>query len=80
MRIMSVATAWGSQCGGLNAFNFRLCKALRECNAEISCFVKRYSAADYEDALNRNIKLFHIDRDSTKWSRSDLGYVDKKQI
>jgi glycosyltransferase involved in cell wall biosynthesis len=81
VKIMSVATAWGSQHGGLNAFNFRLSCALRSFDVDVACYVKRYLEDDLKDATSRGIELIHCKRDpAEKWSADDIGHVKWEEL
>ncbi len=81
MDILLVATAWGTNHGGANAFNYRLCRALKDEQHNITCYVKDVSVPDYEDAQKHGIILSGHKRDSAnKWSEEDLGSVDTTKL
>jgi glycosyltransferase involved in cell wall biosynthesis len=77
MKILTIATAWGSKHGGVNVFNYRMCCALVELGDKVTCYVKSPSNEDLQDAFSKNVKLLYIDKPSEqKWTPDDIGHVD----
>lgn len=81
MKILTIATAWGSKHGGVNVFNYRMCCALSALGNSVACYVKNASVPDIQDAFSKNVELFHIDKPSEgKWTADDIGHVDYDKL
>ncbi|MFZ5636136.1 MAG: DEAD/DEAH box helicase [Pseudomonadota bacterium] len=77
MKVLTIATAWGSKHGGVNVFNYRMCCALSALGNSVTCYVKSASGPDIQDAFSKNVKLLHIGKPSEqKWTPDDIGHVD----
>lgn len=68
--IITVATAWGSKHGGVNAFNYRLSRAISEIGHQVTCIVKDSEAKDYENLGDVKLVSLHA-KNTRKWSKED---------
>jgi len=76
VNILTVATAWGSEHGGVNVFNYRLCCALASRNHNVTSYVKSYTPDDLLDAQSKKVVLKSIQRSSSeKWNHDDVGHI-----
>lgn len=81
LKILTVATAWGSKHGGVNVFNYRMCCGLADLGHSVTCYVKQFTAEDLVDAIARGVTLKSIDRPSDdKWSLDDVGHIKYADI
>lgn len=77
MKILTVATAWGSRHGGVNVFNYRLCCALSALGHDVTSYVKKLTLEDLTNAQAKKVHLKGIDKPSdNKWTQDDVGYIN----
>jgi glycosyltransferase involved in cell wall biosynthesis len=55
-----IATIWGTRHGGINTFNYDVCKALAKLDINIVCIVDAAIQEEYEDAKKNNVEIISI--------------------
>lgn len=81
LKILTVATAWGSRHGGVNVFNYRMCCGLAKLGHKVTSYVKQYTAEDLIDATNQGVTLKAIDKPSDeKWGLDDIGHIKYAEV
>ncbi len=81
MKILSVATAWGSAHGGLNVFNYRLCCALSRAGHNVICYVLDRSTDDVVDALRKEVELVLLtEPPHRRWTDDAIGHIDSSLV
>ena len=81
LKILTVATAWGSKHGGVNVFNYRMCCGLANLGHSVICYVKQFTAEDLVDANTRRVTLKAIDKPSDeKWGLDDIGHIKYAEV
>ena len=80
--IFVLATRWGAYFGGINVFNYEMCRTLGKVykNKKIYCFVHEVNADEIEDAKKNNIELVSIldyrDVDIENFSKKNVLFPD----
>lgn len=81
--IVVLATAWGPKHGGMNSFNYDLCRALPTILAEhqVVCVTLAASQGDEEDAAASGVKLISLQRDhddvfDRSWSQQVVAIIN----
>ncbi len=76
-----MATAWGSKHGGINVFNYRMCRGLAALGHSVICYVKEYTTGDLDDAQKQGVTLMAIQRSADrKWTLEDVGYIKYGEV
>lgn len=70
LKVVTVATSWGSEHGGVNAFNYQLTSALTKLGHTVTCLVKSATDKDFENSGTTQLKSALLEN-TEKWTAAD---------